>query len=250
VPLDRYTPAGPAAAGRGFQVRRMCYLCFNVRCEMGWEIEAPKSGGGSKEKPPAGTHLAVCVAVIDMGKQYQEPFKPTDRAYWAPRAYFVWELCDEKITGTEKNHVIAIDLTLSIGEKAKLYKWVLARTGKPPAAPFNPTTELGQACMLNVVEQVKGEKKYPKIEGVTGLPKMFAANPPKPTYPLTCISLEEFRGGKPLPEWVPWLYGSPLEDHIKACQEIGGPKPMPKKGDAAPVGAAGESTSLGGPVPF
>ncbi len=209
---------------------------------MGWTVEAPKAGGGKKEQPPAGNHLAVCVAVIDMGRQYQEPFKPGDKGYWAPRAFFVWELCDEKIAGTDKNHVIGIDLTLSLGEKAKLFKWVTARTGKAPAAPFDPTSELGQACMLTVVEQAKGDRKYTKIEGVGGLPKMFAANPPKATYDLTAITLEEFQGGKPVPEWVPWLYGSPLEDHIRACQQMGGAKPQPKKKDApapAPT-AAGE----------
>lgn len=206
---------------------------------MGWEI--PKSGGGSKEKPPAGNHLAILVGLFDMGKQWQEPFNPAkDKGYYAWRAYFVWELCGEAITGADKNHVIGIDLSLSTGERSKLRKWVEARTGKPLAEPFNPTTELGQPCLLNVVEK----NGYPKVEGMAALPKGMPV--PKPTYPVTALSLDEFKAGAPLPEWVPWLYGSPLEDHIKASQELGGPKPTPKKkADAAP--AANGSND---PVPF
>jgi hypothetical protein len=210
---------------------------------MGWAIPESKAGGKT-EKPPVGNHLAVLVAVIDMGKQLDDFDK--SKPYWAWRAYFVWELVGEQIAGTEKNHVIAIDLALSTGEKSKLRKWVQARTGKPfPSGPFDPTTELGQACFLNVIE--KGG--YPKVDGVAAVPKGIPV--PKPAYPLTALSLEEFKGGTMPPEWTPWLYGSPIEDHIRACQELGGPKPQPKKkADAAPVGAGGDSTSLGGPVPF
>lgn len=210
---------------------------------MGWEI--PKSVGGAKEKAPAGNHLAVLVGLFDMGKQWQEPFNPAkDKGYWGWRAFFVWELCDEVIASTSKRHVIGIDLSLSTGDRSKLRKWVEARTGKPIAEPFDPTTELGQACMLNVVEK----NGYPKIDGMAALPKSLAAHPPKPSYPVTALTLEEFKAGKPLPEWVPWLYGSPLEDHIRACQEIGGPKPQPKKkADGAP--AAAPSDAGADPVP-
>lgn len=206
---------------------------------MGWEIPESK-GGGKTEKPPVGNHLAVLVAVIDMGKQLDDFDK--SKPYWQWKAMFVWELVGEQIAGTAKNHVIGIDLSLSTGEKSKLRKWVQARTGKPfPAGPFDPTTELGQPCFLNVIEH----KGYPKVDGVAAVPKGIPV--PKPTYPLTALSLEEFQAGKPVPDFVPWLYGSPLEDHIKACQEIGGAKPTPKKkaeGDPA------EGVKTGDPIPF
>lgn len=218
---------------------------------MSWEI--PKSGGGSKEKPPADNHLAILVGLFDMGKQWQEPFNAAagDKGYWGWRAFFVWELTGAKISGTDKNHVIGIDLSLSTGERSKLRKWVEARTGKPLTEPFNPTTELGKACFLNVVE--KGG--YPKVDGMAAVPAAFAKAAPAPTYPVTSVTLAEFREGAALPEWVPYLYGSPLEEHIKACQEIGGPKPQPKKKGPAPgtpeaagvVTAAGEKPDV---IPF
>lgn len=66
----------------------------------------------------------------------------------------------------------------------------------------------------------------------------------QPTHPLTALSLEQFLAGTPVPEWVPWLYGSPLADHIRACQEIGGPRPRPRK--KSPPAAGGESTTGAG----
>lgn len=208
---------------------------------MSWEI--PKSGGGKTEKPPVGNHLAVLVGLFDMGKQWQEPFKAGDKGYWQWRGFFVWELCKKRITGTDKNHVIGIDLSLSTGDKSKLKAWVEARTGKAIASPFNPTTELGQACLLSVVEK----NGYPKVNGMAALIEGIDA--PKPTYEPLAISLADFQAGKAIPEWCPWLYGSPLEDHIRACQQIGGAKPQPRgKGDAPADGAP--ATKSGDPIPF
>ncbi|QJW98613.1 phage replication initiation protein, NGO0469 family [Frigoriglobus tundricola] len=211
---------------------------------MSWTI--PKSGGGKAEKAPAGNHLAILVGLIDMGRQWQEPFNATkDKGYWAWRAYFVWELTEERIAGTGTNHVIAIDLSHSTNEKSKLRKWVEARTGRPLVEPFDPTTELGQACLLNVV--MKGD--YPRVEGMAALPKGFAV--PRPTYPVTAVSLAEFRAGTPVPEWVPYLFGSPLEDHIRACEQIGGQRPRSrKKAEPASVEGGYEEYSDAADVPF
>ncbi len=203
------------------------------------------TGGGGTEKAPAGNHAAVLVGLFDMGHQWQEPFSAKDKGYWAHRAFFVWELVNEKVAGATKNHVIGIDLTLSLGEKAKLRKFIEGRTGKKLAADaeLDPMTELGQACLLNVIEK----NGYPKIEGVAALPKGMPA--PAPGYKPVAVGLEEFRaGGVSIPEWVPYLYGSPLADHIKASREIGEPKPVAKKkDDAAPKTADAKS---GDPIPF
>jgi len=192
-------------------------------------------------KAPAGNHRAVLVGIFDMGHQLDD-FDPA-KTKWQHRAFFVWELVDEQIAGTTKNHVIGIDLTLSLNEKAKLRKWIEARSGKPmvDGAPFDPTTELGQPCLLNVIEK----NGYPKVDGLAGVPAALAKGFPKPGYDPVAVSLAEFKGGAEIPEWVPWLFGSPLTDHIRACQEIGDAKPQPKK-----ASAADSNTSLGQKVPF
>lgn len=205
-------------------------------------LTANKGSGGGTEKAPAGNHLAVLVGLFDMGHQLDDfdPAKPR----WQHRAYFVWELVGEQIAGTTKNHVIGIDLTLSLNEKAKLAKWIGARTGKPlpDGSAYDITQELGQPCMLNVVE--KGG--YPKVDGVAGIPKGIPV--PKPTYTPTVVTLEQFRAGTGIPEWCPYLFGNPLADHIRACREIGEAKPTVKKGAAA---APADGTPAGkDPIPF
>lgn len=207
-----------------------------------WAMTASKSGGGGAVKAPAGNHLAVLVGIFDMGHQLDD-FDPL-KSKWQHRAFFVWELVGEPIAGASKNHVIGIDLTLSLNEKAKLRKWVEARTGKPipDGTTFDPTTELGQPCFLNVIEK----NGYPKVEGVAAVPKGIPV--PKASYPLVAVTLDEFLAKTPIPEWVPYLYGSPLADHISAAREIGGAKPSAKKAAAATAG--GEQAPAGGPIPF
>jgi hypothetical protein len=220
---------------------------------MGWELPAASSGGGKKEKPPADNHVAICVAIIDMGHQEQEA-KEDNRLYWAHRAYFVWELTGAKIAGTDKNHVIGADLTLTVAETGKLHKWVKARTGQAIKAGFNPLTELGGACMLNVVLSKGG---HANVDGMAAVPAAFAKTVPAATYPLTAISLEEFRGGKPIPEWVPWCYGNPIEEYIKVSKEMGGQLGVSRSTlrKKPPQQAAGEPSVAGSnpnndPVPF
>jgi hypothetical protein len=216
---------------------------------MSFTLTASKGNGGGTEKCPAGNHLAVLVAVIDMGTQ-ENSFQGQD-VKWQRRAYFVWELVGEQISGTKKNHVIGVDLTLSLNEKAKLRKWVEARTGKviPEGSEFDVSKELGQPCMLNVVEK----NGYPRIDGVAAVPAAFVKSMPPATYPLTALDLDSFIKGTPVPEFVPWMYGSPLADHIKACREIGGAKPQPKRdGGAAgvPNSPNGIATGTNDPIPF
>lgn len=208
-----------------------------------WTMTASKgNGGGGSEKAPAGNHLAALVGIFDMGTQLDD-FDP-QKEKWQRRAFFVWELLGVKVTGQDRNHVIGIDLTLSMNEKAKLRKWVEARTGKPipDGTPFDPTSELGQPCMLNVI--MKGD--YPKVDGVAGVPAAFLASCPKPGYKPVAISLDEFKEGATIPDWCPWLYGSELSEHIKACREIGGSKPRPKKHD----GPAPATATTGDKIPF
>lgn len=197
---------------------------------MSWAMTASKGGGGGAVKAPAGNHLAVLVGLFDLGHQLDD-FDPA-KSKWQHRAFFVWELVGEKVAGTDKNHLIGIDLTLSLNEKAKLRRWIEARTGKPiqDGATFDPTTELGKPCMLNVVEK----NGYPKVDGVAAVPAAFLKSLPPAGYAPVAVRLDEFQAGTPIPEWCPYLYGSPLAEHVRASREIGGAKPTPKK-NAAPT---------------
>lgn len=192
-----------------------------------WKTTANNKGkgeGGEFAKPPAGNHRAVLVALIDMGRQRQEPYETGGKVTFTHRIYWCWELADEQIAGAGKNHVIGMDLTFSLHEKAKMRGFVEARTGKkiPDGLEYDITQELGQGCFLNVIEK----NGYPKIDSIGALPKSMAK--PVPTYPVTLISLDEFKSGtKSIPDWVPWLYGEVLDDHIKRCKELAGGSVVP-----------------------
>ena len=200
-------------------------------------------GGGKQEKAPPGNHLAILVGIFDMGT-HEITYK--EKVSIQHRVYFAWELTGEVIAGTTKNHIIGTDLTFSLNEKATLRKWIESRTGKSipeDGASFDIASELGQPCMLSVV--MNGE--YPKIAGMAAVPKNILKVFPNPTYPLTLVELDQFKAGTPIPEWCPWLFGNELADHIRACREMGGTKPQPKKREdtvqSSPVGLNPDGTA-------
>ena len=204
------------------------------------------SGGGKTEKAPPGNHLAVLVAVVDLGTQEHDY---QGKVSWRRDVYLCWELAGEQIAGTTKNHLIGTAVTMSLNDKATLRKWVEARTGRKitEGEKYDLSAELGQPCLLNVVANQSG---YPRVEGVAAVPKGLPA--PKPTYEPFACSLEEFQAGKDLPDWLPWHYGSQLAEHVKASREIGGAKPQPKSKQTTeqsrpePMAASGN----GGEIPF
>ncbi len=178
----------------------------------------PSSGSGSEKAPP-GNHPAILVAIIEMGTQETE-FQGVKK--WAPQAYFVWELVTEKQSGTkDRNHVVALDLNVYLNDKAKLRKFIEARTGKKldESAEFDIVgSELGQKCLLGVVANAKG---YPKVDAVSAVPKGLPF--PDPQHKPTHITLDEIKAGTAaVPDWVPYLYGEKLADVIARCKEIAG----------------------------
>lgn len=203
---------------------------------MSWERTASSGGSGGTVKAPAGNHLAVLIGLVQMGTQeieFQGEVKQQKQVY------LLWELVGEQVAGTTKNHVIGAAVTDSLNEKATLRKWIQGRTGKaiPNDGQYDLSAELGQGCMLSVVEK----NGYPRVEAVAGLPKGLPV--PTPGYKPVAITLDEIRDGKEIPEHFPWHYGNPLIDHIRASKEIGGAKPARKPKDDKPA-------PVGGPVPF
>ena len=214
---------------------------------MSFVVKATSGSGGGGVKAPPGNHLAVLVGVFDMGTQSHEY---QGKQSWRRDVYLCWELVGQKVAGANKNHLIGAAVTMSLNEKATLRKWVEARTGKRIAndAEFDVTSELGQPCLLNVVLSQSG---YPRVEGVAGLPAGLPV--PTPSYKPVAVSLEEFKAGTEIPEWVPWHFGNPLSDHVRACKEIGGPKPERNGGSGQPAGGNGGGeyqAPAGGPIPF
>ena len=184
-----------------------------------WKKQAQAKGDGEGfERPPAGNHLAVLVAMIDMGTQRQE-YQGTES--WVPRIYFCWELVAEKMSGTkDRNHVIGIDLTNSLHVKAKLRQWIEARKGKkmPDGMTYEIDKELGQPSLLSVVLNKNG---YPVVNGMGAVPRGQTVPPPSRHPFLWSLDDDYKKAGKiELPDWLPSLFGSSLADHIASCREL------------------------------
>lgn len=194
-----------------------------------WKTKPSKGGDGEYEKAPAGNHPAVLVAMIDMGTQEQE-FKGEIKELH--RAFFCWELVGEKTKGG-KNHLIGMDLTVSLNERAKLRGWIEARIGRPlgEEEEYDFLQELGKPCLLNVVMNKSG---YPKVDGMSAVPKGMTV--PSPTFTVTSWHLDDYEatGKIDIPSWLPYLYGESVTDHIRRCGELTGKVDPPKPQSSPP----------------
>jgi len=112
-----------------------------------------KKSGGDYTPAPAGTHLAICYGVIDLGTQ-EEVFEGKQKK--SEKVRIVWELPNET-TADGKPMSIGTFYTVSLHEKAKLRKHLEAWRGKPfteeELKGFKLTNIIGKACMLVVVHK-------------------------------------------------------------------------------------------------
>lgn len=145
---------------------------------------AKNKGGGDFKPVPAGTHVAVCTMVADMGVQPGGKFKPRQQVY------IRWELPGEVMSwkdGEGREHtgpmVIGQKYTLSLSEKASLRanleSWRGRSFTEQELDGFDLRNILGKACMLGVTHNTSGNKIYANIKAVMGLPK--GTTPPQPS---------------------------------------------------------------------
>lgn len=205
-----------------------------------WKQRASSRGDGEGfAKAPPGNHPAALVAIVDLGDQKNE-YKGVETVQ--RRAFFCWELVLEKVPGTSRNHLVGIDLTVSLNEKAKLRQWIEAWRGKKLAdgEEYDISVLLGKKCLLNVEEK----NGYPKVSGVAAVPRGMAVPEPQ-TKPFLwgCEKIEE-EGGINLPDWLPYLYGESLKTHIEGRVTKDQREPA-----MAGVGDANEGDG-GGEIPF
>lgn len=193
----------------------------------GFSVKA-YSGDYSDSAPP-GNHPAVLVALVDLGTQKSD-YK--GKISWNRKVYMCWELVNEKIDGTKAvNHVIGRDFAVYFSPKAALRGFVEKWRGKAFAEgeDFDLGVLLGQACLLNVIHKPSGDKMYPRVEGVSKVPKGMKVEKPQRT-PFKWMIGE---GKYPDPDWIPYLYGQPLRDHIAQADELHGGLNVGKR-DAKP----------------
>ncbi len=180
------------------------------------------SEGDSKPKqlPPAGTHVARCFSVIDIGTQ-------SDDFGERHKIRVTWELPDELAVFSEDKgeqpFVISKDYTLSLYEKANLRHDLEGWRGKQFTADelkgFDIFTLIGVPCLLTVIHKASknGDKTYANVNGISRLAKgMNCLEQINPTvsYAITDGENSVFRQ---LPEW--------LRKKIEQAQEWGQEQP-------------------------
>ena len=169
--------------------------------------------GNSIELIEAGNHHGVCVAVIDLGTQYNETFNKEQ-----PKVMITWELIDFPILdengGSKGFRLISKEYTASLNEKANLYADLISWRGRDfteaELEGFNIKKILGANCLANVIHVTKNKKTYANVSAVAKLPKGMTPKPP--TY-LLLYDMDE--GVENIPEGIPdWI-----KDKIKKSLE-------------------------------
>lgn len=134
--------------------------------------------GAQREMVPAGPHVARCIKIMHFGHVPTVNFHGQDVMQDTVR--ITWEIPGEMRTFDEEKGPqpmsISRDYTVSLGEKANLYKDLVGWRGKgftqDELEGFDILNVLGAACMLSVIHQPsKNGNEYAKIVSISGLPK-------------------------------------------------------------------------------
>lgn len=146
------------------------------------------NGGGDFEKVPTGTHVARCIALIDLGTR-TGPFG-------SKREVMIrWELPHEAMASSPDGEVFTISqfYTQSLGEKANLRAMLKSWRGRDfteeELKGFDPRTILGKPCMVSVIEKAtqKGDIKH-VVGAVSALARGMQI--PEQMNPSVYLSLE------------------------------------------------------------
>jgi hypothetical protein len=134
-------------------------------------------GGGNFTPAPAGTHVAVCVDVIDHGDvevTYQ------GKTQWKHMITIVWQIDENLPDG--KPFLVRRRYTCSLHEKAILRRDLESWRGRAftdqELQGFDLETVLSAVCLLNVIHEVRNGSTYANVASVMPLPK--GMTPPVP----------------------------------------------------------------------
>lgn len=160
-----------------------------------------KNDGGERIIIPAGTHVARCYGMIDLGTQYSEKF-----GNWSHKVLVQWELPNE-LMDDGRPLAISKKYTISLNEKSNLRKdlesWLgRSITEKEEREGFSLGSMLGAPCLLSIIHTENGNKVYANVAGVMSVPK--GTTVPDLVNPLVSYDVENGADGvfAKLPEWI------------------------------------------------
>ena len=155
-----------------------------------------KEEAGDFTPAPAGNHVAICYAVIDLGTQHNDAFNYEGKAIPAsdkPQVLIQWELPNEQveIDGESKPASVSCFYNAYFYENAKLRKhleaWRTRAFTQEELLGFDISALLGKPCMVSVVHTDKGKAK---VSGVAAMPK--GMNVPDVTNTMMSFDLDNY----------------------------------------------------------
>ncbi len=186
---------------------------------MGFTAKASTSKAQA-DQPPPGNHPAVLVGLIDLGTQDKRDFKDPNKSRAQHSIYLVWELFID-----EAKYLIGREFNMSLNSKATLRKFVESWRGKVFAEgeDFDVRKILGAKCLLAIIHKPSGDRMFASVDGVSAVPKGLKV----PTPSITPVAWEI--SGQTLPglDWLPYLYGKSVDDHVKDSHEYRGKVTVP-----------------------
>jgi len=180
-------------------------------------LTAKAQGDSDYEPIEQGMHNAVCCWIIDLGMQEGWQGK------MQRKVNITWELPESRIQipakdgapgeFIDKPRVCSKEFTLSLSERANLYKTLVSWRGRPFNAEelqgFDLKKVLGANCQIQIIHNPSKSdpsKIYSNIENVLPMPK--GSTRAKPENELIFFSFEECQEGalpeipEAIPDWI------------------------------------------------
>jgi len=140
-------------------------------------LNYPVKAAAEFELVPAGSHIAVCDMIVDLGVQegtgaFRKPKRKVYLRFQLPNERLEYEKNGKKLNGPR---MIGQDYTASMSEKANLRHLLASWRGREfsdeEAAKFDISIVLGRPAMLMVMHAKKEKRTYANISGIGQLPK-------------------------------------------------------------------------------
>ena len=169
------------------------------------------------ETAPAGTHVAICYGVFDMGTQVGFENKLTRKVR------ICWELSNE-LMSDGRPFTVSVYHTMSLNEKSNLRRDLVAWRGKQfsddEIKSFDLASLLGKPAMLGVIHEPDGDKTWANVSSLSSLPKGM----PVPTQ---VNESRQYSIDDPIPDWMPDWITNKIKDSVekKAPSAVGVPAP-------------------------
>lgn len=148
---------------------------------------ASDAGGGDFQQAPAGSHVARCIRIVDLGTQTSEYQGVVNHK---SQVLVSWELChelyeyeDENKQMVSKPFMVSKFYTNSLKDTANLYKDLVNWRGREfttdELKKFDLQSILNAPCILSVVHNEKGKAKVESVIKLTkGTDAPAAVNKP------------------------------------------------------------------------